>query len=84
MLSNTEKIYLIDDFDKVFSLNLTAAEEINDSYIIDEEYIEALILERNKARKEKDWAKADEIRNTLLEHNIELIDSKDGTAWKVK
>ncbi|MEA4960246.1 cysteine--tRNA ligase [Lutispora sp.] len=84
MLNNTEKIYLIDDFDKVFSLNLTAAEEMNDSDNIDEEYIEALILERNKARKEKDWAKADEIRNTLLEHNIELIDSKDGTAWKVK
>lgn len=84
MLNNTEKIYLIDDFDKVFSLNLTAAEEMNDSDNIDEEYIEALILERNKARKEKDWAKADEIRNTLLENSIELIDSKDGTAWKVK
>ncbi|MCQ1531180.1 cysteine--tRNA ligase [Lutispora saccharofermentans] len=84
ILNNREKIYLIEDFDKVFSLNLTAAEEINDSDNIDEEYIEALILERNKARKEKDWAKADEIRNTLLENNIELIDSKDGTTWKVK
>ena len=38
---------------------------------------ENLITERNKAREEKDWAKADEIRDTLKSQGIELID-KDG------
>ena len=84
ILNDTEKIYLIEDFDKVFSLNLTEAEEINNSDNVDEEYVQMLILERNKARKEKNWARADGIRSTLLENNIELIDSKDGTTWKIK
>jgi len=83
-LNNAEKIYLIEDFDKVFSLNLTLAEEINNSDNVDEEYVQMLILERNKARMEKNWARADEIRSTLLENNIELIDSKDGTTWEIK
>lgn len=83
-LNNSEKVYLIQDFDKVFSLNLTTDEETINDHNIDEEDIQALILERNKARNEKDWAKADEIRNLLLDKNIELLDSKDGTTWKVK
>lgn len=83
ILNNTEKVYLIEDFDKVFSLNLTIDEEITNSDNVDEEYIQMLILERNKARNEKNWVRADEIRNILLESNIELVDSRDGTIWKV-
>lgn len=83
ILNNTEKFYLIEDFDKVFSLNLTVDEEIINSDNFDEEYIQMLILERNKARNEKNWARADEIRNILLESNIELVDSRDGTTWKI-
>jgi cysteinyl-tRNA synthetase len=83
-LSNTEKLYLIEDFDKVFSLNLTVDEEITNNDNVDEEYIQTLILERNIARNEKNWARADEIRDLLLERNIELLDSKDGTTWKIK
>ncbi len=83
ILNNTEKVYLIEDFDKVFSLNLTIDEEITNSDNVDEGYIQMLILERNKARNEKNWVRADEIRNILLESNIELVDSRDGTIWKV-
>jgi len=83
-LNNSEKLYLIQDFDKVFSLDLTADEELTNDVNVDEEYIQNLILERNKARNEKDWAKADEIRNLLLDKNIELLDTKDGTTWKIK
>ncbi|MDR7871059.1 MAG: cysteine--tRNA ligase [Tissierellaceae bacterium] len=83
VLNNTEKVYLIEDFDKVFSLNLTIDEEITNSDNVDEEYIQMLILERNKARNEKNWVRADEIRSILLESNIELVDSRDGTRWKV-
>ena len=83
-LNNSEKLYLIEDFDKVFSLELTAVEELIDNLDIDEEYIHSLIGERNDARRQKNWARADEIRNMLLEKNIELLDSREGTSWKVK
>ncbi len=48
---------------------------------IDPEVIEGLINERTQARKDKDWALADEIRNRLLEMNVVLEDKPDGTTW---
>ena len=36
------------------------------------------------ARKNRDFARADAIRNELAAKGIELLDSKDGTTWKVK
>ncbi len=42
----------------------------------------ALIEERTKAKKEKNYARADEIRNILLSRGIELRDTKDGVVWK--
>ena len=44
--------------------------------------IEKLIEERNEARKNKDFNKSDEIRNTLLAAKIILDDRKEGTIWK--
>lgn len=44
--------------------------------------VEALIQEREKAREEKDWSRADEIRDLLLEKGIQLEDSAGGTIWK--
>ena len=46
--------------------------------------IEALIEQRNSARKNKDFAGADQIRNDLLEAGIELEDSREGTVWRLK
>ena len=43
--------------------------------------IEALIAERTAARKEKNWAKADEIRNRLTEMEIVLEDTPQGVKW---
>lgn len=43
--------------------------------------IEALIEERTNARKEKNWAKADEIRNKLTEMGIVLEDTPQGVKW---
>jgi len=49
---------------------------------ITEEEISKLINERLKAKKEKNYTKADEIRNLLKEKGIELIDqSKEITTW---
>ena len=54
----------------------------NDSDAGLEAEIEALIAERTKARKEKNYARADEIRDTLKNMGIELEDTKDGVRWK--
>ena len=49
--------------------------------LLDEE-IENLIAERQAARKAKDFARADEIRNELLEKGIILKDTREGVQWK--
>ena len=49
--------------------------------ILDSE-IEALIDERQAARKEKNFKRADEIRNQLLERGIVLEDTREGVKWK--
>ena len=43
--------------------------------------IEAMIEERNRARKDKNWAKADEIRDRLKEMHIILKDTPMGVKW---
>ena len=43
--------------------------------------IEALIAERQAARKNKDFARADEIRNELLSRGIILKDTREGVKW---
>jgi cysteinyl-tRNA synthetase len=48
------------------------------------EMVEALITERQQARQERNFARADQIRDELAAKGIELLDSKDGTSWKVK
>ncbi len=86
-LSNYEKAELIEDFDRVLSLDLLKVQgeenqEIESS--IDKELITKLINERSKARENKNWIRADEIRDELLKMNIELIDTKEGTKWEIK
>ncbi len=44
--------------------------------------IEALIEERTQARKQKDFSRADAIRNLLLEKGIALEDTREGVKWK--
>ena len=44
--------------------------------------IEKLIEERQAARKAKNFARADEIRNQLLERGITLLDTREGVKWK--
>ncbi len=46
--------------------------------------IEKLINERNEARSDKNYSKADEIRNRLLSMGIELEDTKDGSRYRIK
>jgi len=59
----------------VLGLNITTEE------LLDEE-IEALIAERNQARKDRNFKRSDEIRDQLKEMNILLEDTAQGTRWK--
>ncbi len=51
---------------------------------ISAEEIEAQIGERKQARSDKDFARSDEIRDALIARGIELLDSPQGTTWKLK
>lgn len=82
-LNGSEKKLLIQDFDRVFSLNLIEERETS----LDDEkigYIEELIKERDAARANRQWEEADKIRDILLKENIELIDTKEGTKYSIK
>ncbi len=48
---------------------------------LDDEKVNEMISLRNKARKNKDWKKADEIREELLSLGIQIKDSSSGTTW---
>jgi cysteinyl-tRNA synthetase len=64
-------------------LGLTAKPEtenlVNDS--LSDVYIEELIQQRQTARKTKNFAESDRIRDELLTKGVTLIDSKEGTRW---
>ncbi|MBP3800167.1 MAG: cysteine--tRNA ligase [Bacilli bacterium] len=74
------KIELIKNFDKVLSLNLIEEKKITKEL---EKYIEEKIYERNEAKKNKQYDVADKIRDELLEKNIKLIDSREGTKYEL-
>ena len=44
--------------------------------------IDALVAERTAAKKAKDFAKADEIRNQLTARGVIIIDTPNGPTWK--
>lgn len=59
-------------------------EKIMSTLDITDAEIDKLIADRNEARNQKNWARADEIRDQLLESSIEIKDSPTGTTWVVK
>ena len=50
---------------------------------VDKVRIEALIDNRNAARKAKNFKEADRVRDELLAMGVVLKDSKDGTTWEI-
>lgn len=86
-ISDATKIYLLNDFDKVLSLDLVKTanklkEEKNSS--VDTAKVEELIKKRTEARANKDWATADAIRDELNAMNVVIKDTPDGITWSVK
>lgn len=79
-LNDTSKKYLINDFDKVLSLDLVKENKIDEKL---EEYINDSIKRRNEAKKNKDYILADKIREELLSKNIVLKDTREGTIYEI-
>ncbi|UUZ87187.1 hypothetical protein LJK88_48140 [Paenibacillus sp. P26] len=79
---NKESIGLLlgqfEAMDNVLGILATAEEDL-----LDEE-VEQLILERTEARKAKNWARADEIRDLLTSRGILLEDTSQGIRWRRK
>jgi len=82
-LTNDEKLKLIEEFDKVLSLSLL--EEVNSDLTEEEKIrIEKLIEERNIEKSNKNYARADEIREELKNMGIIIKDTREGTIYEVK
>lgn len=81
------KLELIKSFDYVLSLNLTRLkDEKPETISIDadfETYINARIEERKAAKKNKDFATADAIRDELLNKGVRIKDTREGTLWEL-
>lgn len=80
-MNDYTKLKLINEFDEVLSLDLS--KEDKKEITVDTSLIESLINERNIAKANKDYAKADEIRNKLNEMGVILKDTREGTTYEI-
>ncbi len=86
--SDATKLAALADFDKVLCLNLLARAETLKKKQAQEEAesadpeIDTLVAQRTQAKKGKNFAEADRIRDLLKEKGIEIIDTPQGTKWR--
>ncbi|MEO3219143.1 cysteine--tRNA ligase [Ruminococcus bicirculans (ex Wegman et al. 2014)] len=85
-INNETKLALIEDFDKVLSLGLIeAAKKLSADGEEDiPEEVKVLVEERKAARKAKDFAKADELRDKIGELGYIVEETRQGTKIKKK
>lgn len=87
-ISGKTKLALLNAFDKVLSLNLTTAgaKLLEAGISVDsdlESFIQEKIAERAAAKKEKDFARADAIRDELLAKGVAIKDTREGVVWEL-
>lgn len=87
-INGKTKLALLNAFDKVLSLNLTTAGakllEAGTSVDSDlENFIQEKIAERAEAKKTKDFARADAIRDELLARGVAIKDTREGVVWEL-
>ncbi len=86
--TDATKLAAIADFDRVLSLNLLEAAEIlrkkeaEEAAASADPEIDALVAARTEAKKAKNFAEADRIRDELKARGIEIIDTPQGTKWR--
>ena len=84
------KLAALSDFDYVLGLNLLSAAEkarraepkAEAAQGEQDPAIDALLAQRAQAKKEKNWAEADRIRDELKAQGIEIIDTPQGATWR--
>lgn len=82
-ITNKTKLELIKSFDEVLSLDLLK-EQTSNITPEEKEIIENLINQRNEAKKNKEYEKADQIREELLNMGIIIKDTREGTTYEKK
>ncbi|MBQ7857065.1 MAG: cysteine--tRNA ligase [Oscillospiraceae bacterium] len=86
--SDATKLAALADFDTVLSLNLISAGETlrkkqeQECLASADPEIDALVQQRTDAKKAKDFATADRIRDELKARGIEIIDTPQGSKWR--
>ena len=80
-VDESTKYALIKSWDQVLSLDLVSSKEIDEEL---ESYILQKIAERDEAKKEKNFELADQIREELLQKNIVLKDTREGTIFEIQ
>ncbi|MBQ1245101.1 MAG: cysteine--tRNA ligase, partial [Clostridia bacterium] len=96
--NDNTKLAILNDYDRVLSLDLMdrsmelrekeaaqAASTASSGFTVIGEgdpSIDALVLQRAEAKKAKNFAEADRIRDELKAQGIEIVDTKEGAAWK--
>ena len=86
--NDATKLYALKDFDQVLSLNLLAAaqalqkKQAEEAAASADPEIDALVAARTEAKKAKNYAEADRIRDRLKEMGVEIIDTPQGTKWR--
>ncbi|MBR3210332.1 MAG: cysteine--tRNA ligase [Bacilli bacterium] len=80
-INDSTKKSLVENFDQVLALDLLKEKEILSTDLDSE--IQSLIEERKIAKMNKDFAKADQIRDDLLARGIKLIDTREGTTYEI-
>ena len=89
--NDATKLAALGDFDYVLGLNLlTAAEKARQAAAAEKSgetgesdpAIDALVSQRAEAKKAKNWAEADRIRDELKAQGIEIIDTPQGATWR--
>ena len=84
-LNGATKRAIIDSYDYVLGLDLLKAEEVQEEAGVDAEleaFVLAKIEERKAAKKAKDFALADAIRDELLAKGIIIKDTREGVKWE--
>jgi len=79
------KLALLESFDRVLGLDLLKKEEKQASNVDNklDSYIAQKIEERKQAKKDRNFALADAIRGELKSQGIELVDTREGTTYKI-
>lgn len=80
-LNDSSKKFILEEMDKVLGLKLFETTETEMVESLDSEILQKIEL-RNKAKKEKNYKLADEIRIELYNKGIELLDTREGTKYK--